>query len=1020
MRKSWLNRRKLLKSSGISVIGGILTTSTVSAQENDTGEINDLTGFGTPRPITKGSDRFQLITPANRLTIDGETDDTIDLVFEWDDSISKEDTGGRSISGSGVLSDQADIGGQRAIFRGAGVDSGDIVYDRLTLRGIDMSAVEPGDDVGVTVSARQADSSGGATDFSDVVSAVDEGNFDAESTTQATFEVARGTISSGNDTETTDLGLASDANHTIAFDIDQLRDESAGGTPTGPAKGIFVDYFFSEDDGLSFDFTDDDVTLGGAASNLDLEVVGERQIPAIGQVLLEIANNETLEDDAELEVDDTVTVELSGLDTADLDSDVSSSVQVGLHDSATFDPIVNESIASDRGAYTVGTVDFETTGPGTPEKEIEDWRDLDNIRIADEDDDDFVGGLDGEYVLANDLTPETEGYNAVVETPDTGFTPIRFEFTGSFDGQDNTIEGLIIDEHPNDDIDPVGLFNRIGEGGIIKNVDLEGVNVTGEDTVGGLAAEVTGGTLSNISVSGSITILADGGKVGGLVGTLREGTITDSSAGGSVTHNGAGGISSSAGGLIGRKSLNSELKRSSASATVTGEGDGIRAGGLIGTSYGSITDVSASGDVIDESESDTTAGGLIGFMPEGTIKEGSATGNVTGDSVGGCFGTFGNSGDPEAVAIDVSATGEVEGTDDVGGLAGSLVSNSEMTNVSATGSVKGNENVGGLVGDADEGSITEATAAGNVDGIESVGGLVGSNRAVVTACQATGNIESEGSAGGLVGINPSGSIKQSVAAGNVDSTGQSVGGLAGSTFDVKIEDSYAVGNVKSTDGQVGGLVGGNSATIDGCFATGTVEGDFLVGGLVGNASDGVVEDSYWDTVASEQDESPVGEGLTTAQMTGETASDKMANFDFSDTWQTVVENQEINGTTVDADGYPILQTIDTEAQLQEILRKGVEITDISLTPDEITDSKKDHTLEFEAQNVSADGTGDQFEVNFPDNVVLEDYSDVEIEELSEENPVEQNGNTLSFSVNPSDGGSTRISIMLTVTLSTSN
>lgn len=360
MHDSRLNRRLLLKLSGSGVFGGVLATSSASAQEGDTGGINDLTGFETPQPITNGGDQFQLITPANRLTIDAETDDVIDLVFEWDDSVTV-DQSGLSVSGSGILLDQRDIGEQRAIFRGNGREN--IVYDRLSLSDLNTSFGTLGDEVLVEVSARQADSPADAESFDDVVATVDSGEFDAEVTTEATFELTQGTLIRANDEATTDLDLAAGVDHTIAFDIQQLRDENAPGTPAGPAKSIIINYFIDREDGLSFDLTSDNVNLGGAAANLDLEVVKSREIPEIGQILLEIAESNTLEDDANLEIDDTVTVELSGLDTASVSPDevdeFLSSVEVGLHGAATFDPIVSEMITPDRGAYTTDTVDFE-------------------------------------------------------------------------------------------------------------------------------------------------------------------------------------------------------------------------------------------------------------------------------------------------------------------------------------------------------------------------------------------------------------------------------------------------------------------------------------------------------------------------------------------------------------------------------------------------------------------------------------------------------------------------------------
>ena len=142
MRNSLLSRRVLLKLGGGSVVAGMMATSPTAAQTEDseTGRVNDLIGFETPLPITNNSHRLQLISPANRLTIDAETDDAIDLVFEWDDAITI-GTGGRSISGSIGSLDEEDISEQRAIFRGKDWPE-DIVYDNLTLRGVDTSDVD--------------------------------------------------------------------------------------------------------------------------------------------------------------------------------------------------------------------------------------------------------------------------------------------------------------------------------------------------------------------------------------------------------------------------------------------------------------------------------------------------------------------------------------------------------------------------------------------------------------------------------------------------------------------------------------------------------------------------------------------------------------------------------------------------------------------------------------------------------------------------------------------------------------
>jgi len=717
MRKSLLKRRILLKLGGAGLVGGMMTTSPAVAdeagEEETTGGINNLSGFETPLPITENSHRLQLISPANRLTIDAETDDVIDLVFEWDESVTvTTENGGRSISGSGVLNDEEDIGEHRAIFRGEASDSNAIVYDRLTLRGLDTSGVEPGDEVEITVSARQADSAEDIDDFDDVVTAVDDGSFDAEATTEATFEVTQGTLISTNDEATTSLELAESVDHTIGFDIDQLRDEDAEGTPAGPAKGIIINYDIDDDDGLEFDLADDDVTLGGAAADLDLEVVKEREIPGIGQVLLEIANEETLENDADLEFGDTVTVELSGLDTAAIDPDefdeAGSIVEVGLHGAATFDPIVEKSITPDRGAYTIDSVDFEFGDQNGP-TEIEDWHDLDEVRDE----------LDGNYVLKNDLDGQTDGYDSLVDTED-GFEPIgikadNFEndrpFTGTFDGQDNVIDGLIINRP---DEDGVGLFGLIGDGAAITNIGLENASVSGNEDVGILAGTNDFGdeVISHVHVMGDVSGDVD---VGGIVGYLSEGTIEHSYSAADVSGN------TQIGGLAGFTGQNS-VHDCYSTGTVTGEER--RIGGLIGFTGGThVEECYSSSDVTTETADQV--GGLIG-LNAGIISVSYATGTVTGYSyVGGLVGSH------EADEINTSfANTTVEATGDdaeVGGFVGAVDGDHTITESYALGSIEAENasSLGGFVGES-KGEITDSYTAVEVNGTGTdVGAFVG-------------------------------------------------------------------------------------------------------------------------------------------------------------------------------------------------------------------------------------------------------------------------------------------------------
>jgi len=341
MRDTPVDRRDLLKLGGASVISAPIGTIPTSAQTGDdasTGRINSLTGFENPLPITVNSDRFQLVTPVNELTIDAETDDIIDLVFEWDESLTIEN-GSRIWDGVSILRDQEHIGEQHVIFRGEGHESDDLVDDAIVVNGLDTSDMNPGDEVSVRVSARQASSETAVEDFEDVIATVENGTFEGEETTEATFEVVQGTIISANQAETSDLDISETVDLTIAFDIDQIRNEDAGGTPRGPAEAIYVDMHLTEDRS-DFDLHESDVTLGGAAANLDVEIMDRVDE---GLILLEIVRNNTLENDANLQPGDTVTLEFNGIEFADINAtDVAEfpTAYVGLHGSTTVEYFV--------------------------------------------------------------------------------------------------------------------------------------------------------------------------------------------------------------------------------------------------------------------------------------------------------------------------------------------------------------------------------------------------------------------------------------------------------------------------------------------------------------------------------------------------------------------------------------------------------------------------------------------------------------------------------------------------------
>jgi len=125
---------------------------------------------------------------------------------------------------------------------------------------------------------------------------------------------------------------------------------------------------------------------------------------------------------------------------------------------------------------------------------------------------------------------------------------------------------------------------------------------------------------------------------------------------------------------------------------------------------------------------------------------------------------------------------DIEGTNWVGGLAGSMTANSKIENCYATGSVSGNVRVGGLVGSNANSNIDNCYSAASANG-NTAGGLLGYNdcnnstSGRITNCYAMGNV-SGSNVGGLVGtMDNSGGITNCYATGSV--SGNNSGALVG-------------------------------------------------------------------------------------------------------------------------------------------------------------------------------------------------------------------------------------------------
>ena len=192
-----------------------------------------------------------------------------------------------------------------------------------------------------------------------------------------------------------------------------------------------------------------------------------------------------------------------------------------------------------------------------------------------------------------------------------GWTPIgtNYEkrYKGTFDGRGHTITGLAVTT--NDQF--VGLFGYLNRAGTVKNVVMEGIQITsnhGSSQAGGVVG-FSRGTIENCSVSGSVSGTV---YVGGVVGAQWGGSITGCSS--SATVKGTVDV----GGVAGQTNSSATLTACYATGNVTIEiapKKNIAGGGLVGMNAGSsLLACYATGNVTSTGSSTgyVHIGGLLG------------------------------------------------------------------------------------------------------------------------------------------------------------------------------------------------------------------------------------------------------------------------------------------------------------------------------------------------------------------------------------------------------------------------
>ena len=524
------------------------------------------------------------------------------------------------------------------------------------------------------------------------------------------------------------------------------------------------------------------------------------------------------------------------------------------------------------------TINGEGLGTDNPTSEhtyiwvsnAEQLKGIQEYYTAHKDDEGGTNALTYNYALKNDINAsDIEGYTAIGTGNDDGFT-------GTFDGRGNRIIGLTVENNdPNTNNGNAGIFSTVGDGGVVKNLNIYSGNFTGTTNAGAVAG-VNNGRIENITAFGN-TVTASG-NAGGIVGVNNgKGTFVSSDEGAStLTDNGiydvestgsviAGNDTAIAGGLVGTNA--GALGNSFSNSAVTVE-TGIKLdntadiglGGVVGVNTGEVQYVDSLGVTNGGDTGSSNIGGVIGIN-KGNLYSAYNESIVSGNSnVGGIVGVneAGKTVTNIVNATSVSGVDKSDSSDDasknVGGLVGS--NSGSVTNGRNNGTITGTNYVGGMVGNnAENAQLTDLVndSSASITGEQYVGGIAGSNAGTISATDTNlinrGSITGQQYVGGVAGENW----------GAIKNTNNNVS--------LNVKDSNAIDDDAAI--YFGGVTGWNheNATISNAtnMADVTAEGATYVGGIVG-LNQGILSEfagNYGDVVGKNYVGGVVGQNDTT-------------------------------------------------------------------------------------------------------------------------------------------------------------
>lgn len=380
------------------------------------------------------------------------------------------------------------------------------------------------------------------------------------------------------------------------------------------------------------------------------------------------------------------------------------------------------------------------------------------------------------------------------------------EFKGTFDGKNHSISNFKTGS---------GLFTKIGSGATVKNLHLGKVSFDGSSAAGAVT-EDNAGTISNVTVTGTLTATATMSHSAGIAAKNESGaTISNCVFAGTLSAQGETGDSRIQGGIAAENK--GTISDCYTYGTMTA--DIAACAGIVAENYKTVENCynymvvtgcyNAAGIVANNSY---TVSGCINYgkiVQNNNIVDAAQVGGIV--AVNTISGKINNCYNYAAVSSE---------KENAAGIAG--VNNGTVSSSGNFGTISGLGNAAGVVGQSQMDSSTKIDSCFNVGAISGnggtgIGGIVGGSATgfttIISNCYNRGTVggtSAKNGVGGIVGILDNGGISYCYNAGVISVTeGQYVGNIAGLlTASVTVDEYYYQNNsgvtldycVKNADG----------------------------------------------------------------------------------------------------------------------------------------------------------------------------------------------------------------------------